>query len=141
MWTCRKFSYCVIRFLFWNIDRLMRGIQDSLGFWIPRRGFRISGIGSHYFSVQFGFWIPIVSGIPDSLSCIPDSKAQDSEFRKQKIFRIPESLKWGRDNAVSWQKLITVGTVSAPFLTKSIREKQSRHAVFECTVTPRVNSN
>ena len=71
----------------------MKGIQDSLGFWIPRRGFRISGIGSHYFSVQFGFWIPIVSGIPDSLSCIPDSKAQDSEFHKQKNVRIPESLK------------------------------------------------
>ena len=79
----------------------MKGIQDSLGFWIPRRGFRISGIGSHYFSVQFGFWIPIVSGIPDSLSRILDSKAQDSEFQKQKIFRIPESLKSGRDNAVS----------------------------------------
>ena len=58
----------------------MKGIQDSLGFWIPRRGFRISGIGSHYFSVQFGFWIPIVSGIPDSLSRIPDSKAQDSKL-------------------------------------------------------------
>ena len=24
-----------------------------------------------------GFWIPIVSGIPYSISCIPDSKAQD----------------------------------------------------------------
>ena len=72
----------------------MKGIQDSLGFLIPRRGLRISGTGSHYFSVLFfGFWIPIVSGIPDCLSCIPDSKAQDSEFHKPKIFRIPESLK------------------------------------------------
>ena len=98
----------------------MKGIQDSLGFWIPRRGFRISGIGSQYLSVEFGFWIPI----PDSLSCIPDSKAKDSEFHQQKILRIPESLIWGRNNAVSWQKLITVGTVSAPFLTKSIREQK-----------------
>ena len=73
----------------------MKGIQDSLGLWIP-------GIGFQYLSVEFGFWIPIVSGIPDSLSCIPDFNAQDSEFHKQKIFRIPESLKRGRDNALSW---------------------------------------
>ena len=26
-------------------------------------------------SVELGFWIPIVNGILDSLSCIPDSKA------------------------------------------------------------------
>ena len=31
-------------------------------------------------SVECGFWIPIINGIPDSLSCIPDSKAQDSWF-------------------------------------------------------------
>ena len=31
-------------------------------------------------SVELGFWIPIVRGIPDSLRCIPDSKAQDSDF-------------------------------------------------------------
>ena len=41
-------------------------------------------------SVKLGFWIPIVSGIPDSLSCIPDSKAQDFGFHKQKFPRIPE---------------------------------------------------
>ena len=33
--------------------------------------------------VELGFRIPIVSGIPDSFSCIPDSKVQDSTFRKQ----------------------------------------------------------
>ena len=38
-----------------------KGIQDSLGVWIPRCGFRI----------------PIVCGIPDSLSCILDSEAED----------------------------------------------------------------
>ena len=27
--------------------------------------------------VKFGFWIPIFSRVPDSLSCIPDSKAQN----------------------------------------------------------------
>ena len=31
--------------------------------------------------MELRFWIPIVSGIPDSLSCISDSKAQDSRFR------------------------------------------------------------
>ena len=45
--------------------------------------------------MEHGFRIPIVSGIPDSLSCIPDSKAQildssaknllDSELHKQKF--------------------------------------------------------
>ena len=33
------------------------------------------------------YWIPIVGGILDSLSCIPDSKAQDSGFQKQKFPR------------------------------------------------------
>jgi len=36
-------------------------------------------------SIDLGFRILIVSGIPDSLSCIPDSKAQDSGFQKQKF--------------------------------------------------------
>ena len=45
------------------------GIQNSLGFWIPCRGYRSLGIG---------FQIRSISGIPNSLNCIPDSKAQDS---------------------------------------------------------------
>ena len=32
-------------------------------------------------SVELGFCIPIVSGILDSLTCITDSKAQDSGFK------------------------------------------------------------
>ena len=65
--------------------------QDSLGFWIPHCGFRIPGTGFWYLSVELGFWIPIVSGIPDSLSCIPDSKTWDSRFHEQNIpgFQIP----------------------------------------------------
>ena len=51
-----------------------KGIQDSLGFWISRRGFRIPVTGFQYLSVELGSWIPIVSGIPDSLSSIPHSK-------------------------------------------------------------------
>ena len=60
-------------------------IQDSLGFWISRCGFRIPGTEFQFLSVELEFWIPIVSGIPDSLSCIPDSKAQDSRFHRQKF--------------------------------------------------------
>ena len=60
-------------------------IQVSLRFWSPRCGFRIPGNGFQFFSVELEFWIPIVSRIPDSLSCIPDSKAQDSRFHQQKF--------------------------------------------------------
>ena len=47
-----------------------KGIQHSLRFWIPRRGFhrdsRYSGFQS--FSVDLVFWIPILSGIQVSFS-------------------------------------------------------------------------
>ena len=50
-----------------------KGTQESLGFWIPGSGFQsLSG--------KLGFWIPFVCGIPDSLSCLPDSKVQDFGF-------------------------------------------------------------
>ena len=42
----------------------------SLGFWIPLHGFRI------LCQRELGFRIPIFSGIPDSLSCLP-AKAKD----------------------------------------------------------------
>ena len=109
-----------------------KGIQDSLGSWIPYRGFqtpgngsslcqwnfdyglqslvgfriswvvlrvpksmipdstskfprfRIPGIGFQYLSVDLWFWIATFIGIPDSLSCIMDSKAQDSGLYEQK---------------------------------------------------------
>ena len=70
-----------------------KGIQDSLGFWIPHCGFRIPGTGFWYLSVELGFWIPIGSGIPDSLSCIPDSKTRDFRFHEQNVptFQIPQA--------------------------------------------------
>ena len=34
---------------------------------------RIPGTGYQSLSVELGFWIPIVHGILDSLSCIPDA--------------------------------------------------------------------
>ena len=45
----------------------------------------------------FGFWIPIVNVIADSLSCIPDSKVEDFVFNRQKFtgFRDSDSFKWG----------------------------------------------
>ena len=60
-------------------------IQHSLGFWIPRCACRIPGTGFQSLSVELEFCIPVVIGIPDSLSCIPDSKAQDSRFHRQKF--------------------------------------------------------
>ena len=35
-----------------------KGMQDSLGFWIPRRGFRIPGTTFQSRSVKLGFWNP-----------------------------------------------------------------------------------
>ena len=44
-----------------------KGIQDS--------GFHVL---DSVFLKEIEFWTPIVSGIAESLSCIPDSKVQDS---------------------------------------------------------------
>ena len=94
----------------WNFDY---GLQSLVGFrvsWIVFRvpksmipdstskfpRFRILGIGFQYLSVHLWFWIATFIGIPDSLSCIMDSKAQDSGLYKQKFlgFRNPDSLTW-----------------------------------------------
>ena len=39
--------------------------------------------------MKLSFWILIVSGIPDFLSCIPEFKAQESGIHKQKFPRFP----------------------------------------------------
>ena len=49
-------------------------------------GFRI------FLLVALGFWIPVVTEIPDSFSCIPNSKAKDSGFHKQNFPGIRISL-------------------------------------------------
>ena len=51
---------------------------------IPGTGFKL---------VELGFWILIVSTIPNSLSCIPYSKAQDSRIRIPQT-KIPDSGMW-----------------------------------------------
>ena len=63
-----------------------KGIQDSDGFWTPRRGFPIPGTGFQSFSVELGFWILIFIGI---LDC----KVQYSGFNLQNFlgFRIPQA--------------------------------------------------
>ena len=60
---------------------------------LKRASTTVLDTGFQSLSAKLGFWIPIVSGIPDSLSCIPDSKVQDFRFRisKAEISRIPES--------------------------------------------------
>ena len=48
-------------------------------------GFHCTGLW-----VELGFWILIVWGIPDSLNCISDSKAQDYKIPRTKFPRIPD---------------------------------------------------
>jgi len=60
-------------------------IQDSLGFWIPRRGFQILGTEFQSLSVELGIWITIDNAVLYNSSCIPDSKVQDSRFHRQKF--------------------------------------------------------
>ena len=58
---------------------------NILGFWIAFCWFWIPGTAFLSLSVELGFWIPMFSacGIPDSLSCIPDSNTKNSKFHKQ----------------------------------------------------------
>ena len=63
-------------------------------------GFRIPGTEFQYLSVELGFWTPVVSGISDSLSSIPDSTTQDAGWHKQNLPGFPilqatDTLSWG----------------------------------------------
>ena len=60
--------------------RESKTVLDS-GFHVVDSRFQV--LDSKSLSVGLGFWIPIVSGIPDSMSCIPDSKTRDCGFHKQ----------------------------------------------------------
>ena len=56
---------------------------------------RFQVLDSSLFLVELGFWIPIFSGIPDSLSCIPGSQAKlprvPARILQAKISRNTES--------------------------------------------------
>ena len=54
-------------------------------------GFQLVDSSLFQWNLDSGFRIPILSRIPDSLSCIPDSKALDSRFLKEKCSWILES--------------------------------------------------
>ena len=58
-----------------------KGIQDSLGFWVSRCGFRIQVLDPSLCQWNLDSGFPSLSGIPDSLSRIPIPKP-----------RIPESI-------------------------------------------------
>ena len=68
-----------------------------LNAWNRLHGFLIPGTGFQSLSVGFGFQIPFVSGISDSLSCIPEFKARDDRSHREKFqgFQNPDSLIWG----------------------------------------------
>ena len=98
--------------------------------------------GSHSLSVELGFWIAIVSGIPDSPSCIPDPKPgiPDSTniifpdsgygFRKQMFpgFRKPDSLTWYDTGQLLFQVPTTVSEYGSTVvqLVKSSENGRSR---------------
>ena len=66
-------------------------IHGSLGCWIPD-ALSVENWTLDSMSMEPGFRIPIISGILDFLSWIPDSKAQDSGFHNQILSRyFPES--------------------------------------------------
>ena len=81
-------------------------------------GFHNVDTGFRYLSVELGLWIPIVGGIPDSLSCIPDSKSQDFGSHKQNFpgFRNPEKTIFGmamievRDEGFWWKRCGNAGS-------------------------------
>ena len=82
--------------------------------------------------MELGFWIPIFSRIPDSLSCIPDFKAQDSRFHKEKVpgFRNPHHLTWGgKDKRLFRMK--------KKWITDDKFELGCPSVSFRCIVSPR----
>ena len=69
-----------------EVSRRVRGSKTVLnpGFLTVDSEFQLLDSSLWSLPVELGFWIPTVCGIPDSLSCIPNYKAQKI------FFRIPE---------------------------------------------------
>ena len=91
-------------------------VKDSLVFWIPRPRSQIPGTGFRSLLVKFGFLISISSRVLYPLSCIPDSKAQDSRFHKKKSpgFWNPDFLDMERE-----EEAPAVNALVSPFSTIS----------------------
>ena len=62
--------------------------------WILDSGFRISGTEFQFLPVELGFWIAIVSRIPDSLSCIPAQAHSRYRTRFQASSGNSDSANW-----------------------------------------------
>ena len=103
-------------------------IQGSLGFWNPGGGFRIPDTGFQYLSVDLGFWILIVSWVPDSLSCIPDYKTQNSGFHKKKFpgFRNEDSIIWCEE-----RPLVSLGSTIKEGLLERFRILSIGHSRYQ----------
>ena len=83
----------------------VRGVQDILRFWIPHWIPNSNYWIPDCLSLELAFRIPIVSGIPDRLSCIPDVKAQVSRFHKQKISRFRKPAWFAFSSMGRWHDL------------------------------------
>ena len=98
-------------------------IQDGHGFWILRRGSWISDS----LSVELIFGIPIVRGIPGSLSWIPDSKAQDSRIPRASLRTLLREIK------IPKSKISTHKNPSIIPVTWNPEYTLSRHWSYYCT--------
>ena len=63
-------------------------IQDSLGFWIPRRGFQILGTEFQSLSVQLGIWITIDNAVLYSLELYSGFQSPGFRILQANISRI-----------------------------------------------------
>ena len=89
-----------------------KGIQDSLGFLIPRRGFRIPSTGFQSLSVEFG--IPIVSRIPDSTrKSFPDDP--EPGIRIPYIWQFVVQFSTSLDNKQGQMTNVLPGSVNIKF--------------------------
>ena len=94
-----------------------------------------STVEAHVYKRTLGFWIPIVSGIPDSLSCIPDSATQvpDSII---KISRILKSLTLGE--LFFWQSFNSSTSIKIKF---NCYLKYNRTCMCKRKANPKTDSN
>ena len=79
------------------------------------------------------FWIPIVNGIPDSLSCILGSKAQDSRFPYTGRWRM---LFWCRKRIqilVKFSSKIDLGN-NFSYLCKFSRHQKIHSCKYRCKI-------